>query len=160
MATRKTSRDARWLTPDELETWRALHEMVVRLPAALGSQLQNDSGLSFIEYYVLAALSDQTDHTLRLSQLAALANSELSRLSHLITRMEKRGFVRRAPDPSDGRFNIATLTPSGLNHLVEAAPGHVAEVRRLIFDALDERAQHDVRTAARAIVRRVDEGDL
>jgi DNA-binding MarR family transcriptional regulator len=155
----KTSRDTRWLTADELETWRALHELIVRLPAALGSQLQCDSQLSFIEYYVLAALSDQPDHTLRLSQLAALANSELSRLSHLITRMEKRGFVRRAPDPSDGRFTMATLTSSGLDHLVEAAPGHVAEVRRLIFDTLDERGQRDLRKSARAIVGRICDGD-
>jgi DNA-binding MarR family transcriptional regulator len=149
----------RWLTPDEMETWRALHLLLARLPTALGSQLQCDSDLSLVEYYVLAGLSDQPDHTIRLSELAVLANSELSRLSHLVTRLEKRGFVRRAPDPTDGRFTTATLTGRGRAHLVNAAPGHVEQVRRLIFDVLGRDEQHALRDAARAIVRRLDDDD-
>ncbi|HEY3561562.1 MAG TPA: MarR family transcriptional regulator [Kribbella sp.] len=130
--------EPRWLMPEELETWKRLQLMMALLTTALGDQLQRDSNLSFLEYYVLAGLSDQSDHTMRLSQLAVLANSELSRLSHLIRRLEKRGLVRREPDPDDGRFTNAILTPDGYAELVKAAPGHVELVRQLVFDPLTE----------------------
>lgn len=149
------SREPRWLTPEELETWQALHLVVSCLPGALGSQLQHDANLSFLEYYVLAGLSDQPGHTMRLSRLALLANSELSRLSHLLGRLEKRGLVRREPDPDDGRYNRAILTPAGLAELEAAAPGHVARVRELVFDVLDEGEQEVLRGAMLKIVRQL-----
>lgn len=144
-----------WLSPDELETWRALSLLLAKLPAALSSQLQHEADLSFLEYYVLAGLSDQPDHTTRMSNLAVLANSELSRLSHLMARLEKRGFVRREPDPTDGRFTNAILTPAGLEHLTRAAPAHVMTVRSLVFDALSPTEQRALRTAAVAINTRL-----
>jgi DNA-binding MarR family transcriptional regulator len=147
----------RWLTPDELETWRALNVLLARLPAALGTQLQCDAGLSYLEYSVLATLSDQPDHTMRMSRLAVRANAELSRLSHLMTRLEKRGLVRREPDPGDGRFTNAILTEAGHRYLVDAAPGHVDKVRELVFDVLDEDTQRAVRDAAAAIGRHLDQ---
>ncbi|MBD8605412.1 MarR family transcriptional regulator [Aeromicrobium sp. CFBP 8757] len=146
-----TGSSARWLSEDELETWHALNILLARLPTALGEQLQRDSGLSFIEYYVLAGLSDQPGWTMRMSHLAVFANSELSRLSHLMSRLEKRGLVRREPDPTDRRFTCAILTDSGHDLLTDAAPGHVSEVRRLIFDRLDEAAQHALRDVTEQI---------
>ncbi|HZX08341.1 MarR family winged helix-turn-helix transcriptional regulator [Kribbella sp.] len=128
--------EPRWLQADELETWKTLQLAMALLTTALGEQLQRDSGLSFLEYYVLAGLSDQPEHTMRLSSLAILTNSELSRLSHLIRRLEDRGLVRREPDPNDGRFTNAILTPDGHAELVKAAPGHVELVRKLVFDPL------------------------
>ncbi|GAA1110405.1 MarR family winged helix-turn-helix transcriptional regulator [Kribbella jejuensis] len=130
--------EPRWLKADELETWKTLQLTMALLTTALGEQLQRDSNLSFLEYYVLAGLSDQPEHTMRLSSLAVLANSELSRLSHLIRRLENRGLVRREPDPNDGRFTNAILTPAGYEELVKAAPGHVELVRKLVFDPLSE----------------------
>jgi DNA-binding MarR family transcriptional regulator len=158
MAARRGSKatEPRWLTPDELETWQTLHLALATLPAALGSQLQFDSDLSFIEYYVLASLSDQPDHSMRLSSLAMLANSELSRLSHLVARLERRGLVRRESDPTDGRFTCAILTPAGYKELVRAAPGHVANVRQLIFDPLSPADQHALRRALRKVLAHMD----
>lgn len=158
MASKQKLPKTRWLTSDELETWRALNGLLARLPVALGVQLQNESDLSLLEYYVLASMSDQPDHTIRISELAARAYSELSRLSHLISRLERRGLVRREPDPTDGRFTNAILTDAGHQHLIEAAPGHVAKVRQLVFDVLDERTQHELRTAARTILAQLDDG--
>jgi DNA-binding MarR family transcriptional regulator len=143
-----------WLTPDEMLTWRTVHVFLATLPAVLGGQLQCDAQLSFIEYYVLASLSDQPEHRMRMSQLAILANSELSRLSHLVGRLEKRGFVRREADPCDGRFTHAILTPAGHPALIDAAPGHVENVRQLIFDVLDNSEQHALRTALGKITAR------
>ncbi|RZT14634.1 DNA-binding MarR family transcriptional regulator [Kribbella sp. VKM Ac-2569] len=145
----KEAAEPRWLTADELETWKTLQLVMALLTGELGEQLQRDSNLSFLEYYVLAGLSDQPDHTMRLSQLAILTNSELSRLSHLIRRLENRGLVRRESDPDDGRFTNAILTSEGHAELVKAAPGHVELVRQLVFDPLtetDRRALHKAMT--------------
>ncbi|MCX4578467.1 MarR family transcriptional regulator [Streptomyces sp. NBC_01571] len=146
----------RWLTPVELEAWQRFSLMLHKLPTALETQLQQDSGLRYVEYYVLAGLSDQPGHRMRMSELAVLANSELSRLSHLISRLERRGFVRREPDPTNGRYTHAILTEAGHAHLVEAAPGHVARVRDLVFDVLDPALLDSLRTAAEKISERID----
>src|SRR3954466_16223408 len=103
----------RWLTPAQLEAWQALTLMLARLPTALEAQVQRDSQLSFVEYYALAGLSEQPDRTMRMSELAVFTNAELSRLSHLIARLQKRGYVRREPDPDDGRYTNAVLTDAG-----------------------------------------------
>jgi len=101
---------------------------------ALECQLERDSDLSFVEYHALARLSEERDRSLRMSELAVLTNSSLSRLSHLVTRLEKWGLVRRERGRSDGRFTIATLTKAGYAKLVASAPAHVAAVRQLVID--------------------------
>jgi DNA-binding MarR family transcriptional regulator len=126
----------RWLDKDEEAAWRALATILVKLPWALECQLQRDSGLSFIEYHALARLSEDPNHTVRMSNLAALTNASLSRLSHLMTRLESRGLVRREADPEDGRFTNAILTKAGDAKLVASAPAHVATVRDLVIDAV------------------------
>jgi DNA-binding MarR family transcriptional regulator len=133
--------------------------MLARLPTALEVQLQRDAQLSYVEYYVLAGLSDQPERTMRMSRLAVLANAELSRLSHLINRLEKRDFVRREPDPSDGRYTNAVLTDAGYAHLVAAAPGHVARVRELVVDALGDTALCALRDSADRIIDRIECAD-
>src|ERR1700688_1935969 len=149
------SKEADWLTLDEMKTWRVLHEVVTGLPMVLGDELRREVDLSFLEYYVLAGLSEPPHRSLRMSQLALLANSELSRLSHLIGRLEKRGLVRRRPDPTDGRFNLAILTPKGRRLVDQAAPLHVTHVRQLIFDVLDESEQHALGTALTKVRREI-----
>jgi hypothetical protein len=72
-----------------------------------------DAGLA-IEYHALARLSDSPDHTMRMSELAEATDASLSRLSHLIKRLESRDLVRRERDPEDGRYTNAILTPAGL----------------------------------------------
>jgi DNA-binding MarR family transcriptional regulator len=146
----------RWLTPAELETWQQFGLMLHRLPTALDAQLQQDAHLSYLEYYALAGLSDQPDRRMRMSDLAVLANAEQSRLSHMISRLERRGFVRREPDPTNGRYTIAILTDAGYAHVAEAAPGHVALVRDLVFDVLDPAELNSLRTAAEKISERID----
>jgi DNA-binding MarR family transcriptional regulator len=147
----------KWLTPVQLEAWQALTLMLARLPTALEAQLQRDSQLSYIEYYALAALSEQPDRTMRMSELAVLTNAELSRLSHLITRLQKRGYVRREPDPDDGRYTNAVLTDAGYDLVVAAAPGHVAAVRELVIDALDDTALAALQNSAERIITRIDD---
>lgn len=127
----------RWLTEDEQHAWRQLAAVILKLPSALEAQLQRDAGLSHFEYWVIALLSEAPGRTLRLSQLAAQANASLSRLSHVIRRLERRGWVTRRPCPDDARATLAVLTEAGWGQVVAAAPGHVDAVRRLVFDGLD-----------------------
>jgi DNA-binding MarR family transcriptional regulator len=136
-ATRESEvREPRWLDSDQRAAWRGFVKLLQRLPTALESQLQQDSKLSFIEYHVLAHLSDQPGRRMRMSELAVLANTELSRLSHMVGRLEKRGFVRREPDPRNGRYTQAILTEAGYAYLAGAAPAHVARVRDVFIDVL------------------------
>jgi DNA-binding MarR family transcriptional regulator len=125
-----------WLSDDEQAAWRPFVALLFRFPALLDAQLQKDAGISHFEYMVLSSLSEAPDRTLRMSQLAAMASGSMSRLSHVVSRLENRGWVRREPSPGDGRFINAVLTDAGWQKVVETAPGHVAAVRRLLIDEL------------------------
>ena len=136
-----------------MTAWRALVQTVARLPTALDVQLKRDADLSFLEYYVLAALSEAPNGTVGMSTLAVLTNAEQSRLSHLVKRLEKQGLARRERDRTNGRYINAVITDAGRARIEEAAPGHVANVRRLVFDAL---SATDVQALSRAC-RRINE---
>ncbi|MFE1320373.1 MarR family winged helix-turn-helix transcriptional regulator [Kitasatospora phosalacinea] len=145
--------EPRWLGPEEEETWLAMVTLLVRFPAALDTQLQRDAGLSHFEYQVLSGLSMTPGRTLRMSVLAEFAACSLSRLSHTAKRLEGKGWLHRTPDPEDGRYTLAVLTDEGMAKVEAAAPGHVAEVRRLLFDPLT-RAQYG---QLKSISRRVND---
>lgn len=151
--------EPRWLDPEQQRTWQTLAGMMVRLPAAIDAQLQRDAQVSHFEYQVLAGLSMAPDRTLRMSVLASFAEGSLARLSQVVARLEKRGWIRRTPDPDDGRFTLAILTDAGWDKVVATAPGHVAEVQRLVFDALTRAQQRQLGDIGRRIVRAVDPGD-
>jgi DNA-binding MarR family transcriptional regulator len=127
-----------WLTDEQQAAWRPFVALLIRLPAALDAQLQKDAGISQFDYLVLSSLSEAPDHSLRMSELAATASSSLSRLSHVVSRLEDKGWVRRQPCPGDGRFINAVLTAEGWQKVVATAPGHVAAVRRLLIDTLTD----------------------
>jgi len=129
----------RWLSAEELAAWRPLASMLFRLPAALDAQLQRDAGISHFDYMVLVSLSEAAGRTLRMSDLAARAGGSLSRLSHVVSRLEARGWVCRRPCPSDGRHTNAGLTDAGSGKLAATAPRHVETVRALVIDALTPR---------------------
>ncbi|MEZ0110489.1 DNA-binding MarR family transcriptional regulator [Catenulispora sp. EB89] len=125
-----------WLDDDQQALWQDLLTVVIALPAALDRQLQRDAGISNFEYGVLARLSMADDVTIRLSDLARGSDSTLPRMSKTMDRFEAREWVVRRPDPANGRYTLATLTEAGQQKLVESAPEHVAQVRRLVFDPL------------------------
>lgn len=131
-----------WLSPDEQRAWRTYLQMSTLLPAFLGRQLQRDSGLSLSEYEVLVQLSEAPGQRMRPYQLCEALNWEQSRLSHQLSRMEKRGLVAREECAADGRGAEVFLRTEGADSLSSAAPGHVAAVREVIFNQLtgDEQA--------------------
>jgi DNA-binding MarR family transcriptional regulator len=159
MARRRGSAAAgrpRWLTGEEEQTWRAVASVLNKLGWALECQLERDSDLSFIEYYALARLSEEPTGTLRMSELAVVTHASLSRLSHLVTRLERWGFVRREPDPTDGRYTNAVLTPAGRGKIRDSAPAHVEAVRDLVIDPFTPAELDQLREFCERIVARVD----
>lgn len=148
--------ETRWLTDEEQAAWRKLAAVIIRLPAALEGQLQREAGISHFEYWVLALLSEAPERSLRLRTLADRANASLSRLSHVVTRLEKRGWVCRRPAPTDARSVQAVLTDAGYDKVVASAPGHVTAVRAMVFDGLDADDIHDLARVCDALLTRVD----
>ena len=150
----------KWLTEAEVSSWLSVVRLVTWLPWSIDHQLRRDSDLSMVEYQVMARLSQRPDRTLRMGLLADLVNSSLSRLSHLVKRLEDRGLVRREPDPADGRFISAVLTDEGFQVLAEAAPGHVAHVRSLVIDVLSPEQLRRLGLSADRITSRIDTFDI
>ena len=149
-----------WLTDAEVGSWLSVVRMMTWLPWSIDQQLRRDSNLGRVEYQVLAMLSERPRRTMRMSTLAEQTNASLSRLSHLVKRLEKRDLVRREPDPADGRFINAILTGKGFDTLAEAAPGHVAHVRSLVIDVLSPEQLRRLGLAADRIMSRIDAAEI
>jgi len=126
----------RWLSAGEQHSWRDAIQAWQWLLAAVDAQLQRDSGMPLAYYEMLVRLSEAPDRSLRMTQLAEASSSSKSRVSHAVARLEERGWVRRMDCPTDRRGQIAMLTDQGFAALAAAAPGHVEQVRRVLFDAL------------------------
>ena len=125
-----------WLDEKQLKEWMNFSALLIVLPGELDSEMQRLAGMTQFEYTVMAGLSEAPGRTMRISTLAQLSRGSISRMSHLIKRLERRGWVRREADPQDGRYTNAILTEDGYAKVVETAPGQLALVRRLVVDAL------------------------
>ena len=148
--------DVRWLTDDEIDTWLKFRAVVELYPGLLDAQLRRDAQLTHMEYQVLAMLSEVPDRTLRMTALAARTNGSLTRMSHVVTRLEQRGIVARSACPEDGRATNVTLTDAGHDALVAAAPGHVTQVRESFLDALSPAQLGQLDAICDAILDRID----
>ena len=120
----------------ERDAWLGLIALTQLLPAVLDQQLARDSAATHYEFFVLSRLAEEPNGRMRLAALAAATNASVSRLSHVITRLEARGLVLRAPCPEDGRATNAVLTDEGAEFVANAAPGHLETVRRQILGSL------------------------
>ena len=150
----------RWLSDDEMRAWLRLTGVMLKLAPTLDSQLQRDSDLTHFDYLCLAMLSESDDRTLTMSALAARTNASLSRLSHVVTKLERRGWVCREPSPASRRVTLVRLKDDGWDVLVKAAPGHVETVRSLVFDGLAPEDVAALERAAGHIVERIEASRL
>jgi DNA-binding MarR family transcriptional regulator len=142
---------ARWLTDAEQRAWRAFVGASQLLMDQLDRELQRDAGMSHAYYGILAALSEQPSRAVRMTDLARLLRYSKTRLSEAIARLEARGWVARKPCPTDRRSTFAVLTDGGFAALATAAPGHVAGVRRHVFDRLTDQQVAQLREMCEAI---------
>lgn len=157
-STDKRSPGIRWLTGEQRLAWLDMVRVFTKLRTALDAQLERDAGLDFFEYHVLSMLSELPGRALRMSRLAQLTSSSLSRLSNVAKRLEAGGLLRREPDPDDGRATRAVLTDAGMATVERAAAGHVALVRELIVDVLDPVQLGQMHAAHEQILKHLDPG--
>jgi len=148
--------DVRWLDEREERAWRALQFMQMRLEAQLARQLANESGLSYPDYVVLVALTDDPHGRLRLFELGEVLGWEKSRLSHHVARMADRRLVTKEKCDSDRRGAYVAITNEGRKEIEAAAPGHVAAVRRLFLDHLTPDELDAITTAADKVLADID----
>jgi DNA-binding MarR family transcriptional regulator len=147
---------AKGLDRVEQAAWVRLASVLELLPGVLDTQLRRDAELMHFEYFVLAMLSEAPNRTLRMSALAAQTNSTPPRLSHVVRRLEDRGLVERIPCAEDARATNARLTDAGWQKVRQAAPGHVANVRQNVIDALTAEQVDQLADVADAILGRLD----
>ena len=126
----------RWLDAEEQKAWRAWLYSTLLLQDRLERDLTHETGISHAYYEILVQLSEAPGRMLRMSQLAERSLSSRSRLSHAVSRLEERGWVRRQVCEDDGRGQLAVLTDEGFAALEAAAPVHVEGVRTHLFDQL------------------------
>lgn len=147
---------SRSFTPEERETWVPVVAMLELLPTQLDAQLQRDDDLTHFDYLVLSLLALSEGHVVRMSALAAMSNATLPRLSHVVTRLERRGLVRRERAADDARATDVGITSAGRRAVIRATPGHVDTVRRFVLDALAPEQLAQLRDIAQAILERLD----
>ncbi|MGM0385241.1 MAG: MarR family winged helix-turn-helix transcriptional regulator [Actinomycetota bacterium] len=128
--------EPRWLSAKDQAVWRHYLRATMEVREALERDLMDSFGLSLNEYEVMVVLSEQPDHTARMSTLADDLVNSRSRLTHTVNRMERRGLVSRSSCKDDGRGVNCRLTETGYALLETAAPLHVESVRQHIFDRL------------------------
>jgi len=151
--------ETRWLDEDEQATWQAYLAATRLLEETLDRQLQNEAGMPHTYYGILAQLSDAPDERMRMSDLARLVRASPSRMTHAITSLERKGWVRREQCPTDRRGQLAVLEPAGRKVLEEKAPGHVAEVRSRLFDRLTPEQVAQLRVICETILDGLDTSD-
>jgi DNA-binding MarR family transcriptional regulator len=145
-----------WLTAQERQAWLALLSTMTLLPGALDGPLQRRAKLSLFDYNVLAMLSEAGNRTLAMSELASRTSASLSRLSHVVKRLEGRGLVTRTAQGVDGRVTTAAITEDGMQLIRELSRQHVADVRSLVFDQLNAEDTADLARIGRKLVRGLD----
>jgi len=149
----------RWLTPEEQRAWRAYIAAAHLLEDALDRQLQQDAGMPHLYYSILANLSDEPEHRLRMTDLAERTKITRSRLTYAVARLEKDGLIRRENCQWDKRGSIAALTDEGMAVLERTAPGHVETVRTLLFDNLTEDQVRQMEEIFTGVVRALEEDE-
>lgn len=156
MAKQRKHDSVPWLDESQLDAWKSLMGMLTMLPAALDAQLKRDAGLNTFEYHVLVQLAETPDRRLPMSALACAAQGSPSRLSHAVRRLENSGWVERVTSSEERHRVDARLTDLGWNKLVDTAPGHVREARRLVVDALSPDQLTVLGEAARTVLAAID----
>jgi DNA-binding MarR family transcriptional regulator len=145
-----------WLNDDQQQAWRHIVGLFMTLPSALESDMQRNAGMTLFEYLVLASLSEAEGEAQQMSDLAYRANSTLSRLSHVISRLEKRGWVVKKPCENDRRASTVVLTAAGKKKIRAAAPAHAELVQQLVVRPLSAPQLEQLGRAAATIVDTIE----
>ena len=144
-----------WLTDEEQHVWRSFLALSRGMTTAIDRQLTRDSALSGSEYEVLVPLSESSTGVVRSRDLLRDLGWERSRLSHLLSRMAKRGLLERLPCDSDARGLDVRITPEGRRAIEAAAPAHLEMVRAALIDQLTPGEMDALRSVSGKVVPRL-----
>jgi DNA-binding MarR family transcriptional regulator len=147
-----TPAQPRWLDDREQGAWRAYLAMTRLVRERLERQAQQDSGMPHTYYLILAMLSEAPERCMRMSELAAIAGTSQSQLSHAASRLEESGWIERRRSRTDRRGYLAHLTDKGFEVLQAAAPGHVEAVRSTLFDPLSDKQVNQLADIAQTVL--------
>ncbi len=128
----------RWLSEPQQHLWQSFLRLNRDLNATLGYRLEAHSGLSSSDYAVLVPLSEEPTGLLRARELLTVISWDRSRLSHHLTRMERRGLIAREECPTDARGLMVRITECGTRAIQSAAPDHAEAVQQHLFDLLSQ----------------------
>lgn len=142
--------------PASVAVWESLVLAVHLLDSALEQQAQRDGGISHGQFKILVLLSAAPDRTLGLSQLAEQLRFSLSRLSHAVTTLGRRGLVHRRPIPEGRRAYEATLTADGTAVVARVLRAQRTQLRDPLIDAIDVDAAELV-TLTRRVIATLDQ---
>ncbi|AJT43100.1 MarR family transcriptional regulator [Psychromicrobium lacuslunae] len=146
-----------WLSTEQRRAWLALLSTLATLPREFDAPLQRAAQLTLFDYNVLAMLSEQSDGRLPMSELASRTAASLSRLSHVVRKLEGRGLLSRSAHPADGRVTTAELSVFGRQLVEQLAPEHVEQVQRLIFQRLDATEVEQLDQILRKLLSGIDQ---
>lgn len=118
--------------------WRFFFEASTRLQGVLEARLKKATGTSLADYNILLALYESPGRKLRMGELADRVVFSPSRLTYLVSRLEKLGAVRKAPSTEDGRGYEAKLTEEGIALTEQVTAIHQDTVRELLLDELTD----------------------
>src|ERR1700759_5658871 len=122
-----TKMTTRPLSPRELRIWYAFVSMSEDVLERVGGDIALAAGLSGPEFGVLSRLAAFGKGEMRQQELATVMGWEKSRLSHQLSRMQKRKLIERR---ADGRATLVVLTRAGREKLGSALPVRAESVRR------------------------------
>jgi DNA-binding MarR family transcriptional regulator len=118
-----------FLEADEWQSVNALLMLNRTVLTELDAHLRQEHGLTVTEFDVLITLFNAAEVRLRMTALAERVLLSPAGLTHLVTRLERDGLLRREVDPNDGRKWFAVLTDNGDAKLRAARHTHNAVLR-------------------------------
>jgi DNA-binding MarR family transcriptional regulator len=127
---------AKPLSPQELRIWHAFKVMGEDVMERVGRDLTESTGLSGADFGVLSRLADLGKGEMRQQALAETLGWDKSRLSHHLTRMQRRHLIERRE--SEPRVVLVVLTKEGGAKLAAARPVHAESIRRNLLSRLSK----------------------
>lgn len=144
------------LAPVEQAAWRAFLSVANRALDQIDQELQKQANMTLTDYEILRTLAESERRRVRMSELADQVHVSRSRLTYRVDRLTTVGFVTREECEDDRRGLWAILTDKGETALTDATPDHHADIRRLLFAALDGGDVGALESVLRSVSDRLD----
>jgi len=136
LSSKRRDAEHEFLTEEEFRAWHGSVRFVAAATRAVDEALLAGHGVSINEFDVLITLYNAPGRRLRMTELAQRVLLTPSGLSHLVTRLEGKGFVARVVDPDDRRSFFAELTRAGDRQLRRCRVTHNDVIRARLTERL------------------------